>query len=63
MFTCRHYKVIAQAINDSRKSENEPDSISAYWLIKMLSTIFKLDNSRFNADTFRKACGEQPTEH
>jgi len=62
MFSKRHYKVIAQAIKDSRADES-PQIIPARILINLLAFHFKLDNPRFNPDAFRKACGEEPTEH
>jgi hypothetical protein len=59
-FSRQHYKVIAQAIKDSRVEE-QPNLIPARRLINLLSFHFKLDNPRFNADSFHKACGEKPT--
>jgi hypothetical protein len=59
-FNKQHYKVIAQAIRNARSS-TEPSIIPASKLINLLSFHFKLDNPRFNADSFHKACGEKPT--
>ena len=57
LFTAKHYRFIAKAIQDSRIDN---DTVSAYGLILILTTIFRLDNPRFDADAFRTACGEQP---
>ena len=62
LFRAEHYKVIARAIDTSRIPER-PTLIRARQLIELLSYYFDLDNPRFNPDSFRKACGEQPTEH
>lgn len=61
LFSRKHYKAIARAVDDSRLSSS-PDTITAHWLIKVLSVMFRLDNPRFNEETFRVACGEKP-EH
>ena len=55
VFTARHYKLIAQAIKDSRSADS--NIIYADLLIGILITTFRLDNPRFNPDVFRDACG------
>ena len=61
LFYAKHYKAIAYAVNGSRLPR-EPESINAYWLVSLLSFMFRLDNPRFDAEAFRVACGEKP-EH
>ena len=61
LFSKKHYSLIARAIYESRESDDS-NIIHAYWLVRMLSFAFKQDNPRFDADTFRVACGEKP-EH
>ena len=57
-FNSAHYRIIAKAIRDSR-SKARPDALLADRLIYLLSFHFSIDNPRFNAETFHKAC-EQP---
>jgi len=60
-FYAKQYKAIAQAVKDSRMQSN-PETVSLHWLIKILSTMFRMDNPRFDEEAFRIACGEKP-EH
>lgn len=57
-FNRTHYHTIAAAVSSSRKKEN-PNLIYASTLVRLLTFYFKLDNPRFNADAFRKDCGEE----
>lgn len=61
LFHAKQYKVIAKAVNDSR-TVDDSQFISVYWLLQILCFMFKLDNPRFDPETFRRACGEHP-EH
>lgn len=61
LFTAKHYRAIARAINDSR-APNHPENIDTRWLVKILITMFRLDNPRFDPEAFRVACGDKP-EH
>lgn len=61
LFYAKQYKAIARAVNDSREYDY-PTNIKAYWLVKILTIMFRNDNPRFNEDDFRVACGEKP-EH
>lgn len=58
MFNKHHYLIIAKAIKFSRAKE-QPNLIPAAGIIRLLSFQFSLDNPRFNAEAFRKACGEE----
>jgi len=61
LFNSRHYRVVAMAVKMGRIPE-APHLIKAYNLIKLLSYYFKLDNPRFNEETFQKACDEKKEE-
>lgn len=53
--TRKDYKVIAQAIADSR--EKYGDDVTVAKLIGVLGSRLKEDNPRFNPDKFWQACG------
>ena len=52
VMTKKHFKAIAKIINEAI---GENDSI--YDLTQKLSYFFKEENTRFDKDTFMKACG------
>ena len=64
VFHAKQYKAIAKVVNNSRgpTAITDPAIISPYWLVKMFVVMLRLDNPRFDEETFRIACGEKP-EH
>ena len=52
MFTRQHYEKLARHIN-----ENQENFYGRYYDLDSLCRFFKQDNPRFNAKTFRVACG------
>ena len=59
-FNRTHYRIIAKAIRDSRSSAGI-DILLADRLVSLLSFHFSIDNPRFNASAFHKAC--KPSDH
>lgn len=63
MLTKKHFTQIARIIKantHTRGYENTPLRTEiATWLVEDLNSYFKSVNPSFNADTFRKACGEE----
>ncbi len=58
-FQRRHYTAIAHVIRMARTSADgriNPQSLSD--TIELFARVFSLDNSRFDANRFRTACGE-----
>lgn len=59
LFTAKHHRLIAQAIKESR-SPGRVDEIDDELLMGILVATFRMDNPKFDAESFRIACGEQP---
>ena len=55
MFTRQHYEKLARYINENQVYADCPDN--GPYGIDDLCKFFKRDNPRFNAKTFRLACG------
>lgn len=59
LFIAKHHKFIAEAIKASRKPPNNL-VIEAYILLAILCFSLKQDNPKFDPESFRYDCGEQP---
>jgi len=59
LFTSKHHRLIAMVVRDSRLA-GEPGLLATPNIVSMLCFLFRMDNPKFDPETFRTACGDKP---